>query len=224
MFRTKNANPVISYLNLRNLIGILGILLALVCYLGGKLFAGLPIQPSISNYYHTNVRDLFVGLLVAVSLFLMTYKGYEVIDNIVSTVTGISALGIAIFPMLRAVGDKTPIGFFQVDPNFSYTLHKIFTVIFLLLLAGNSYFLFTLTDKTKEMSTNKKKRNIVYKVCGILIFISLIALVIIKLKVRPQIVEQYSIVFVLETIMLVSFGVSWLVKGGTILRDPKLKK
>jgi len=224
MFRTKNANPVISYLNLRRLIGILGILLALVCYLGGKLFAGLPIQPSISDYYHTNVRDLFVGLLVGVSLFLMTYKGYEVVDNIVSTITGISGLGIAIFPCLLAEGVKTPIGFFQVDPNFSYTLHKICTVIFLLLLAGNSYFLFTLTDKTKEMSNNKKKRNIVYKVCGILIFISLIALVIIKLKVRPQIVEQYSIVFVLETIMLVSFGVSWLVKGETILRDPNLKK
>ena len=224
MFRTKNANPVISYLNLRRLIGYVGILLPLVCFLGGKLFANLPIQQSISFYYHTNVRDFFVGLLVGVSLLLITYKGYEVIDDIVSTITGIFGLGIVIFPCLLAKEVKCPIGFFQLKPDCSNILHIACSVFFFGLLAVNSFFLFTLTDKKKEMSNNKKKRNIIYKVCGILISITLIAMIIIVLTVNEQIVEEKRIVFVFETIMLVSFGVSWLVKGETILRDPKLKK
>jgi uncharacterized protein YacL len=201
----------------------LGILLPLVCFLGGKLFASLPIQQSISFYYHTNVQDYFVGLLVGVSLFLITYKGPEVIDNFVSTITGFFGLMIIIFPCLLAKEVKTPIGFFQLNPDISDKLHMICSVFFFVLLAVNSLFLFTLTDKKKEMSNNKKKRNIVYRVCGILILISIIALVIL-FKVNEQIVEEKRIVFIFETIMVVSFGVSWLVKGETILRDPKLKK
>jgi uncharacterized protein YacL len=154
----------------------------------------------------------------------MTYKGYEVIDDIVSTITGIFGLGITIFPCLLAKEVNTPIGFFQLNPKLSDILHIACSVFFFVLLAVNSLFLFTLTDKKKEMSNNKKKRNIVYKVCGILILISLIAMIIIVLTVNKQIVEEKRIVFVFETIMVVSFGVSWLVKGETILRDPKLKK
>jgi len=222
--KKKNPNPLISHVTLRMWIGILGILLPAVCGLGGWLRASLDLQQSISFYYHTNVRDYFVGILVVVSLFLITYKGYEVIDDIVSTITGIFGLGITIFPCLLAKEVKMPIGFFQLNPDISNILHIICSAFFFVLLAVNSLFLFTLTDKKKEMSNNKKKRNIVYIVCGILILISIIALGIILLIVNKQIVEEKRIVFVFETIMVVSFGVSWLVKGETILRDPKLKK
>ncbi|MDI6800364.1 MAG: hypothetical protein QMD53_06890, partial [Actinomycetota bacterium] len=100
LLRTKVPDPVISYKNLRRLIGILGMLLPLVCYLGGRLFSGLTLQRSISFYYYTNAGDLFVGLLVAVAMFMVTYQGYEVIDDVVSSVIGFMALGIAIFPCL----------------------------------------------------------------------------------------------------------------------------
>jgi len=173
--------------------------------------------------------------MVVVSLFLITYKGYEVIDNIISTITGIFGLGIVIFPCLLdkevqtpigcllSTEVKCPIGFFQRNPDISDFLHIVCSVIFFLLLAVNSFFLFTLTDKKKEMSNNKKKRNIVYRVCGIVIFISLIVLGTLFI-VNRQILEEKSIIFVLETIMVVSFGVSWIVKGGRGFKDPKSKK
>jgi cell division protein FtsW (lipid II flippase) len=204
-------------------IGILGILLPLVCWLGGKLYASLPLQQSISFYYHTNVQDFFVGILVVVSLFLISYKGYEVIDDIISTITGILGLGVVIFPCLLAKEVKTPIGFFQLNPDISDEIHMYCSVIFFLLLSANSFFLFTQTDKKKERTKNKKKRDIVYRVCGLLIFILTIALVIL-FEVNRQILEENSIVFYLETIMVVSFGVSWIVKGETIWRDPKSEK
>jgi Mn2+/Fe2+ NRAMP family transporter len=162
--------------------------------------------------------------MVGVSLLFITYKGYEVIDDIVSTITGFFGLGIVIFPCLLAEEVKCRIGFFRLNPDLSDNLHIACSVFFFVLLAVNSLFLFTLTDKKKEMPNSKRKRNKVYKVCGIFILISLIALGIIWLTVNKQIVEEKRIVFVFETIMVVSFGVSWLVKGETIFRDPKLKK
>ncbi|MEJ2664743.1 MAG: DUF998 domain-containing protein, partial [Spirochaetia bacterium] len=84
MFRKKNRSIIISYIALRRLIGILGMLLPFICILGGLLFAALYVEPSISDYYYTNMRDFFVGLLFGVSLFLITYKGYELIDDIVT--------------------------------------------------------------------------------------------------------------------------------------------
>ncbi len=122
--RTKVPSAVISYKNLRILIGILGMLLPAVCYFGGRLFACLPLQPSISFYYHTNVRDAFVGLLVAVAMFMVTYKGYENIDNIVSHIIGLAALGIAIFPCLFSETSVLPVGFFQIAPKTSNIVHS----------------------------------------------------------------------------------------------------
>lgn len=56
-----NKQLVISYLTLRKTIGILGIFLPLTLVIGSILFGDcITIQQSISNYYHTNMRDVFV--------------------------------------------------------------------------------------------------------------------------------------------------------------------
>ena len=97
MFRTKNDSLIISYIALRRCIGVLGMALPVVCIFGGWLFSNLEAQRSISFYYHTNMRDFFVGLLASVAMFLATYRGYETIDRIVSMLSGAAALGIAFF-------------------------------------------------------------------------------------------------------------------------------
>ncbi|MBU2590656.1 MAG: DUF998 domain-containing protein [Nitrospinae bacterium] len=217
--RTKVPSPVISYKNLRTLIGILGMLLPAVCYFGGRLFAGLPLQPSISFYYHTNVRDAFVGLLVAVGMFMVTYRGYENIDNIVSHIIGLAALGIAIFPCLFSASSTSPVGFFQINPKLSNIIHLSSAGIFFFLLAMNSIFLFTLTDKTKEMSDNKKTRNKIYVACGVIILLCILALIVIGLTMDQATIDKLSLTFWLEMVMLNAFGISWLVKGEAIFGD-----
>ena len=219
MWRTKNRSQLTSYKSLRKLIGILGILLPLICYLGGRLFASLTLQPSISAYYFTNARDFFVGLLVAVALFLMTYKGYEVIDNVITNVTGIAGFGIAIFPCLPLIDKVKPVGFFQLNPCTSNIIHLSCAGTFFTLLAINSIFLFTLTKDKRTMTRNKKRRNVVYITCGIAIIVSLIILVLAKLI--PGFLAYGNTVFILETIMLFAFGISWLVKGEAVLEDKK---
>lgn len=89
---------IVSYLTMRRTIGVLGISLPLIVVLGGLVENSSALQGSISGYYYTNMRDFFVGILCVVALFLISYQGYERIDNIVANLAGFSALGMIIFP------------------------------------------------------------------------------------------------------------------------------
>ncbi len=213
--RKRNRSIITSYLSLRRLIGILGILLPFICVLGGLLFSDIPIRTSISSYYHTNMRDSFVGLLVGVALFLITYKGYERIDNIVTSIIGFTALGVAIFPCRYSIASTQPLGIFQRTPTISNNIHLVCAFTFFFLLAINSIFLFTLT-KSKDIpkTRDKKIRDYIYIGCGIIILMSL-AILLIRSLVGAE-AENSKTLLIFETIMLLAFGISWLVKGKTL--------
>lgn len=68
---------VISYLVLRKAIGYLGIALPFILVFGNMLLNKPGIQSSISSYYYTPMRDVFVGTMCAIAVFMMSYKGYE---------------------------------------------------------------------------------------------------------------------------------------------------
>src|SRR5260221_10785480 len=95
----KSGNPeIISFILIRRTLGILGISLPAVLYFGSRFFAyGCKLQPSISHYYYTNMREVFVGVLCAFSLFLFTYKGYSRLDSWAANVAGFVWLVVAIF-------------------------------------------------------------------------------------------------------------------------------
>ncbi len=222
MFGNKNKSIIMSYINLRRLIGVLGILLPFICVLGGLVFADLPGQRSISFYYHTNMRDFFVGLMIAVSMFLITYKGYQTKDIIVTTLSGIFGIGIALFPLEFLKGLAVPIGLFQVNAPVSSAIHVACAGIFFTLLAVNSMFLFTLSKEGAEPKTeNKKIRNVIYLACGAVILVCLVAFAALYLLMGDDKLNQGNLVLVLESVMLFAFGVSWLVKGETLFRDGK---
>jgi len=222
MFGNKNKSIIMSYINLRRLIGVLGILLPFICILGGLVFAHLPCQRSISFYYHTNMRDFFVGLMIAVSMFLITYKGYQTKDIIVTTLSGISGIGIALFPLEFFKGLAVPIGLFQVNSQVSSAVHVACAGMFFALLAVNSMFLFTLSREGREPRTeNKKIRNSIYIGCGVVILISLFAFAMLYVFLGDDKLNQGNLVLILESVMLFAFGISWLVKGETLFRDGK---
>lgn len=199
---------VISYITIQNVVGILGVLLPIVLVFGSLLFGHVKeVLPSISTYYHSNMRDFFVGLLCAVALFLFAYKGYDNRDNIAGNLGCIFAVGVAFFPTSN--GD--PI----VDrPDWIGIIHLFFAAMFFLVLIYFSVFLFTKTDK-KVLSKQKKNFNLVYKSCGYCMLgcIVLIALYLLILeKIFPMLADGDP-VFWLEAISLWAFGISWLTKG-----------
>src|SRR5690242_17586595 len=75
-----------SFLLLRMLVGVVGIALPFMLVLGKRLmFHDDSLGSSLSGYYHTGVRDIFVGSLCAIAVFLLTYMAfYYVWDNILS--------------------------------------------------------------------------------------------------------------------------------------------
>ena len=200
---------VVSYLLLRKAVGYLGIALPFVLAFGGMLLYGSGLQRSISSYYYTGMRDVFVGILCAIAVFLMSYKGYERNDDLAGDLACIFAVGVALFPIAP-----------DVDASFQATLvgslHHLFATSFFLTLAYFSLVLFTKTDPTTPPTRNKLKRNVVYKVCGSAI---LVAIVLIVVVARVAAAKTLNPVFWLESIAVVAFGVSWLTKGEAILKD-----
>jgi hypothetical protein len=98
---TAAALYVRSYLVMRVAIGVLGIALPLVLVFVDRVaFDGSPFfRGSLSVYYYSGMRDVFVGILSATAIFLITYKVAERnLDNTASLIAGACAIVIPLFP------------------------------------------------------------------------------------------------------------------------------
>lgn len=218
MFGTRSKDIVISYKNLRRLIGLLGIALPFLCLLG-LFITKTQLQPSISHCYYTNVRDVFIGIMIGVSMFLITYNGYDATDDTVTNLTGLFGIGLALCPCLISKGSTIDVGYLNLDPIVSNIIHVSCAALFFILLAVNSIFLFTKTGKdTKVITPNKNKRNLIYITCGIVMIVLMLLLVVLSLALGDEFNNE-PIAFFIESFMLFAFGISWLVKGETIFRD-----
>ena len=185
--------------------GVLPWLALFSSWLYGKLSGGLSSgfweNLSISATYYCS--PALPAILTAASIVLMCYDGYELIDNIVTTVSGLFGLLIVLFPCKCKLSTDF-VGFFQVPEDVSQIVHCVSAAVFFCLLAFNALFLFTRHDG--EMTERKKIRNILYRICGIGMTISIILLVV-----------PFSFptkVWWLEMSALTFFSVSWLIKGG----------
>lgn len=217
----ENQKLVIGYLQIRKIIGILGLTLPLVLIVGNFIIGGCNyVQMSISQYYYTAIGDVFIGILFAISIFLFSYKGYDAHDNKMGNWACIFGLATAIFP--TNMKEPVPPCNFALSPYpfpdyFKY-VHTGAAVVFFIILAYFSLCLFTKSNG--PMTDEKLKRNRIYKICGWVIIGCLISLFIIYLSDSlSETLAPIKPIFVLETIILWAFGLSWLVKGEFILAD-----
>ena len=113
-----------TYHSLRLGIFVIGLLFPAALWLGG-LARGVSLQPSISAYYYTPLRDVFVGVLVAIGLLLYLYKGFSTRENVALNAAGIFAVGVANLPTVQGDGPR----------NTVQTLHVVCAVAFFLCIA-----------------------------------------------------------------------------------------
>lgn len=223
-----NPPEIISYYTMRRAIGILGITLPLILVAGSSLFGECKeIQISISAYYHTNMRNFFVGINCAVALFLFAYRGHDWMDNLAGYLGCIFVLGVAFLPC--TISEPNPPCL--IPPSGQNTLvgdlHNMSALLYFLVLIVYSLFLFPKTHMDKNtgqklnMGTQKRKRNVMYYICGSLMTLALVLIILYMgfLEDRFPGLQDLNPIFWLESIVLLSFGFSWLTKGQLFFRD-----
>ncbi len=192
---------VVSYLKLRQLVGALGILLPASCLAFGLLYE---LEPSISDYYATPMRNVFVGILWAIGFFLLTYRGHERKDDVAGDLCFVCALGVALCPN-------------SSDIRWVRGLHFLFAMVLFLTFA---YYCLKLFTKGKgEPTPQKLRRNRVYRACGWIIILSIILIGVYMVFLQRTWLACLKPVFVLESTALCAFGFSWYVKGETLWQD-----
>ncbi|RSM36531.1 DUF998 domain-containing protein [Amycolatopsis balhimycina DSM 5908] len=189
-----------SYLFLRRAIGLIGLALPFALILGKQLVQGGDLIGSLSGYYYTDLRDVLVGAMCAAGVFLLAYYGHDRVDNVASSVAGLGAIGLALFP-------TTPDHDVTAWDRTSGVLHLVFAAVFFLSLA---YFCLRLFPHDGEQP---EKFGALYRTCGGAI---LACLVLIALAKFLGLIPELHPALWLEAIAVEAFGVAWLVKGGTL--------
>jgi hypothetical protein len=204
-----NRSLTYTYMELRQAVGWIGIFLPFVLMLGVfVIFKGELVLKTISLYYFSGMRDVFVGSLCAIALFMFYYRGYDKWDNIAGNLTGFFALCVALFPTSEKGFD-----------TWQAIVHFISASLFFLTLACFSLFLFT--RKSSVPTKRKMTRNKIYISCGLVMIACMISIIIFYIFFEKRHPET-DFIFWAETLALIAFGVSWLTKGGKIFPDEKV--
>ncbi len=186
------------YFSLRKAVGLIGVLFPFVLMLGNYLvFGGDIVMRSISRYYHTGMRNVFVAALCAIALFMFFYSGSGRRERWAGVVAGVLTIGVVFFPTTL-----------EGPADFIGLTHYVCAISLFLLLAWISGFHFTrkLPGHTWRMTDTLQL------VCGIVMAASVLSVLAYHWFLRAEDVET-PFVFVAETVALVAFGASWLTEG-----------
>ena len=195
-----------SELTLLRMIGLLGVMLPFVLLFGGLLAPErIPMQTSISQYYHTNMGYLFVSIMLATGAFLICYRGYghSPRDDLATTIAGVFAIGTGVLPP----------GHCEVE-IWASRFHWLSAGVFFVMTGVISCCIFT-------KSGQQKANNRVYKWCAGTIWACVVGLAVYFLVgkfIREPLDGNPPIVWILEALAVVAFGLSWLVKSRMINR------
>ncbi|MCU0680475.1 MAG: DUF998 domain-containing protein [Planctomycetes bacterium] len=219
MKEVKTEPIIISYLHLRKMIGILGISLPISVIIGALLYGNINgTLGSISEYYYSNMREIFVGTLWAMSAFLLSYQGYDRQDVIICRICGLSALGVSLFPTSLETSTLPECLSLTNTPELSNMIHLSCAGVLFLSFSYMSLFLFCKTNK-ETMTPQKIKRNIIYRITGIIIIVCIVLIFLYEIFFFNSSFKKAHPVLIMEIIMLWAFGLSWLTKGKAIIKD-----
>jgi len=179
---------------------------------------------SISAYYYSSARDVFVGALAVGGVVMAFFNTGHRHDRWLSILAGASAIGIALFPMKISIGVlRSPNTILPDDesklvdtllhaPHGPLGYHFIFVAIFFVL----TFYLvaFRFRANTPSLPTQEKRqRNKVYIACGAIMAVAFVWIAILELN------GQQQSIFWPETLAVMAFSAAWLVKGQLVLKD-----
>lgn len=210
----KNTNKALLR-HQQKMLGMLCGLLAPLAILFG-LFGDNPDEwwYSISATYYCSPKILMIGLLFTTFVYFMSYEGYnnDLRDNIIAKISGVAALGVIVFPTNTSfVLDIVPtgkVGLFNLPVETSHIVHCASAAF--LFVSFAIMILFQFTQSNGNPTPEKKKRNILYKICGltIIFFMAFQVATVVLDDIFPNWLTMIN-----EATMLTAFAVAWLCKA-----------
>jgi hypothetical protein len=231
---------IVSYMYLRKTVGWIGSLLPVVLIASSLFFTTRPY--SMSGYYYTHMRNVFVGALCALGVFLVAYAGYDDVDRWITNIAGGCAIGVAFCPTKPTV--CAPHAQTCLPPSVRQLstfqevvgdIHLFFAAVTFIAL-GLMALRFAKRGETPEgldvmgkiryglgfagpadgkRQSQKQKLNAVYRVCGIVI-LSCVVLAALSNLLPASIKADVPLLFIFEALAVFGFGISWFVKGRTL--------
>nr|WP_299385479.1 hypothetical protein [Allomuricauda sp.] len=224
-----------SDFRIQKLIGILGISLPIML----PILGGFDIISSMSHYYYlTNPSLYFIITLSSLALFLVSYKGYSrkesleqfgrkepINDDWLTNLAGLAALLVVLIPtacnesgsdVIRKIcNGSCNLPLLGHNDKFTDSVHFISAAVFVFLMGYMSIFKFTRDEP-------KKSKRKLYRFLGGTVWFAILVLAIYFLAVRYFNAEKINnIVFWMEALAVVPFGISWIIKGEAM---PALRK
>lgn len=217
-------NDVFTYRRIRRAIGYLGVLLPVVLVvLSLFTFFSTAIQLSISDYYYTNLREIFTGTLSAVGLFLIRYKGHGDPsffrnDQLLTNIAGIMAIGVALIPVNPEPYQEKIYTLIPYNWPWLGWLHYGFAAGLFGIFALLALNVFTIgQEDNKEIPVSRLNENHIYRFCGIGIIVFML---LVPVSEKFELFEYSTLV--LEAVILFLFGAAWLIKGRALGDEGKL--
>jgi hypothetical protein len=206
----QNVADAATVARLRLGIGTIGFLLPIALPLGNLFFdkiRGLPTHgwwpPSMSSSYYTSSRNLFVGGLCALGVFLIGYR-YRRREDLFSTIAGFSAVGVALCP--------------TTHPNATYRqewiggFHTFFAGVLLVGLA--MFCLVSFRDQTKSKEWIKS----LYLWSGVIILVAVCAALGLGFAGIGN-NEFITPLYIAEWVSVWAFGAAWLTAARDLYRE-----
>lgn len=189
-----------TYLSLRLGIAIVGAALPLVLWFGGLGLEGVPLQHSMSAYYYTGMRDVFVGALSAVGFALFVYRGFSTAENLALSLGGLAAMLVALFPT-QGGAERTIV----------HDVHTVAGILFFACLAYVS--LFRAADTLSLVRDTRWARLLrgIYGLLGLAMLAAPLAALAVERGLRPPGAEP-SLLFFVQAFGVWAFALYWLVK------------
>jgi len=195
-----------TFLLLRKAIGWIGTLLPIVVIVGDAAFSAGPLPNSLSDYYYTPMRNILVGALCVLGVFLLMYDVSVRVDRWITNAAGIGVLGVAFLP------GSPPVPHLTTSQEVIGNLHVFFASIAFLGLAATMWrFSYAVSDGPQAPPPSARG-SVFYRVsaCVMLGFVLLSGVaILLPLSIQNSTLAIYDT----EAVAIFTFGISWLVKG-----------
>lgn len=198
-----------SFIIQRRGMALLAAALPVIFLTSSFIFDRTTFQTSISAYYWTLdlERNIFVGTLCAVGVFLLLYKGYNWFEDRVLDLAGVSAVGIAFFPMDK-LGDCTSSGM-SMHGVFAVTFFACISII-CIFMSEHSLTLEKSTSNSHRLATFRRA----YRWCSGIMIGSVVVAVLSRLLPEEYVsfLCQKSLIFWVEAFGIWAFSAFWYIK------------